>query len=853
MHRLTAGWLIAAALSACSVSNNSTTSSTSQGSTSVPFPVSQASGASAGSGGTSNNGTGVGTIVRNPSGTGTTTKPGGGSPAVAANPKAPTTGALPSTKPSPSTNPGPSNPGTPNTGSSGGGTSRFAVSMEDMQAIGPFASWANAKTQYGAKGDGSTDDTDALQTALNDLGQTGKAFVLYLPSGTYRITRTLHLTGTGYYQGVQLIGQEPTTTKILWDGTPGGAMLLNNGGVGTRFSRLTWDGNKIAGFGVQHWWNKSTNPKYYGGSVEHSDEVFEDMGVGIMAGRLGASYGNLDSEGQIRRVTFLRNWEAGLDTGSWNALDWWVWDSRFTDCARGVTNLFSVTDSGATGGAGGFHVYRSLFERSTVADFNIQNTQWFGLHNNVSVGSRRFIQAEQMGSNSARLIVENNRVLDTTESVSIYVANLGPLILLDNYIRSTINAKAPVVRMDDNAAGRDALSIGNRFTVDNPIAGRDTSDRLVSIGDLTVARSQISSNVPAPSPTPAWSTQQVFEVKIDSTTSDIQTVIDQAAASGASNPIVHFQSGLYRLTATLTIPAKTRVQLAGDGWGASFEWHGGVSGGPMFKLLGPSYATLRDLQFVSPLAQAIALSQADQVGGRILVVGSTFGPVSASALKNTSLEFQASPAISSLTLDHVESATAIGNGGIGPVQVSASNILISDTWYEGRDAGLYRIASGNFTYLGGLMAPNDLVHSAVRSINQPAVLLDGLSGNVTFAGVTMNLSGVPSGVGVQIGSETSATHAFFMGTSNSANVFLRNGSQGAVGLYMSKEHLASAGAVSIPNQGSSDNSFVLNSFNQARSLAWDFVPYSAPAGATDVRIYRVRANQVAQGLRISGY
>lgn len=838
MNRLIAVCFIVVALSACSVSNNGTTSSPSEGSTSVPFSTSIPPGTSVVVPSKSNNGTGVGTIDRTKRGSGTTTS------ASASAPKTSTT----NPKPSPNTS------STAITSPASVSTSRFSVSMEDMQAIGPFASWANAKTQYGAKGDGATDDTDALQTALNDLGQSGKAFVLYLPSGTYRITQTLHLTGAGYYQGVQLIGQEPTTTKILWDGASGGAMLLNNGGVGTRFSRLTWDGNKIAGFGVQHWWNKATNPKYYGGSVEHSDEVFEDMGVGIMAGRLGASYGNLDSEGQIRRVTFLRNWEAGLDSGSWNALDWWVWDSRFTDCARGVTNLFSVTDSGSTGGAGGFHVYRSLFERSTVADFNIQNTQWFGLHNNVSVGSRRFIQAEQMGNNSARLIVENNRILDTTESVSIYVANLGPLILLDNQIRSSVNAKAPVVRMDDNSAnsGRDALSIGNHFTVDNPIVGRDASDRLVSIGDSTVARSQISSNLPAPSLTPAWSAQQVFEVKIDSTTSDIQSVINQAAASGASNPIVHFQSGLYRLTATLTIPAKTRIQLAGDGWGASFEWHGGVSGGPMVKLLGPSYATLRDLQFVSPLAQAIVLSQADQVGGRILVVGSTLGPVSASALKNTSLEFQASPAISSLSLDHVESASAIGNGGIGPVQVSASNILISDTWYEGRESGLYRISSGTLTYLGGLMAPNDLVHSAVRSINQPAILLDGLSGNVTFAGVTLNLSGVTSGVGVQIGDETSATHAFFMGNSNSANLFVRNGSQGAVGLYMSKKHLASAGAVSIPNVGSSDNSFVLSAFNQARSLTWDVAPYNVPAGATDVRIYRVKANQIAQGLQISG-
>ncbi|NOU63183.1 hypothetical protein GC096_03870 [Paenibacillus sp. LMG 31461] len=52
----------------------------------------------------------------------------------------------------------------------------------------------NAKTAFGAKGDNSTDDTAAIQAAIDAAIQsTG---ILYLPQGTYRTTGTLYIWGT---------------------------------------------------------------------------------------------------------------------------------------------------------------------------------------------------------------------------------------------------------------------------------------------------------------------------------------------------------------------------------------------------------------------------------------------------------------------------------------------------------------------------------------------------------------------------------------------------------------------------------------------------------------------------------
>ena len=63
--------------------------------------------------------------------------------------------------------------------------------------------YRNVKSDFGAKGDGVTDDTDAIQAALDygnsttsrnttAWGTTGAPAVVYIPGGTYRITKPLH-------------------------------------------------------------------------------------------------------------------------------------------------------------------------------------------------------------------------------------------------------------------------------------------------------------------------------------------------------------------------------------------------------------------------------------------------------------------------------------------------------------------------------------------------------------------------------------------------------------------------------------------------------------------------------------
>jgi hypothetical protein len=59
----------------------------------------------------------------------------------------------------------------------------------------------DAKTDFGAVGDGKADDTAAIQAAIDAARTHGKGVMAYLPKGDYRITRPLRLEGGGYSFG----------------------------------------------------------------------------------------------------------------------------------------------------------------------------------------------------------------------------------------------------------------------------------------------------------------------------------------------------------------------------------------------------------------------------------------------------------------------------------------------------------------------------------------------------------------------------------------------------------------------------------------------------------------------------
>jgi hypothetical protein len=82
--------------------------------------------------------------------------------------------------------------------------------MSDIPALPPMSSWTDVRT-LGVKGDGGTDDTAALQAAID----THRA--LFLPGGIYRLSGSITMK-----PNTVLIGLNPVTTQLtVFDGTKG--------------------------------------------------------------------------------------------------------------------------------------------------------------------------------------------------------------------------------------------------------------------------------------------------------------------------------------------------------------------------------------------------------------------------------------------------------------------------------------------------------------------------------------------------------------------------------------------------------------------------------------------------------
>ena len=74
----------------------------------------------------------------------------------------------------------------------------------------------DAKRDFGAVGNGVADDTAAVQSTINAAQSYSRGSIAYVPSGSYKITQSLLVTGTNYF-----VGGSGVRSCLKWSGSAG--------------------------------------------------------------------------------------------------------------------------------------------------------------------------------------------------------------------------------------------------------------------------------------------------------------------------------------------------------------------------------------------------------------------------------------------------------------------------------------------------------------------------------------------------------------------------------------------------------------------------------------------------------
>jgi hypothetical protein len=720
----------------------------------------------------------------------------------------------------------------------------------DDEFVGPFASWVNVKTDCGAKGDGLTDDTAAIQAGLDLVNPTeAKRKVLYFPAGTYRITKTLNVPRPTHWDtiGMGIVGEDPATTTITWDGAADGRMFYFCGWY-CRMMRLTLDGKGKAKDAIFHGLPFAT-------ALGYTDMVFKDVQFGIEAGERDGI-----AECLVLRCKFIRCTKAGISIQNFNTLDWWIWYSTFEDCHIGVSSEYNK-------GGGHFHVYESLFKNSTEADMTIWHTSFFGIRHNTSINSKAFFIAKRPDNwtdkenYGAEINFQGNRIYDPLDDTPIRIANAGTVLLLDNVIRSRGSVKAgPIVRQVTPAGDASLLSFGNTFTAPNPLQVVGSSS---AYGDRVVSRKRISTVLPVLPGTAPNRHRRIFEIPAGAKGEVIQQAIDDAAKLAGQRPVIHLPKGEYPIGNTLVIPPGTDMMLIGDGMMTvtNLNWTGPV-GKPMVDVRGPSHALFRELYFNGAnTAVGIRAQGCDQPAGRVnmqevwmdsgkpavpaemLVNGLDYTDVSTMGSGFGKITAIGGPLAAQGKRPRTQVVCyGMGAGCLDTYELqNGGSILQRDGWYEGPYRTYLRLTGkGTFTMDGGEIAVGNYQNKVMfpEEEGKPAIEIDNFQGKITFIRTSVLSVDPTRAPNIEIKGTRSDLQVLFLGGSFQPDILHNTAPNARVAVVACRRGVKELGTASIPNHGVVDVIFLTEMLAQTRSARLLlFTPLKLDT--TDLRLDRV--------------
>ena len=243
--------------------------------------------------------------------------------------------------------------------------------------------WLLATTGCGARGDGVTDDTQALQRCLASMGSGS---TVYLPPGRYLLTATLTMgcdlnvtsaKDPSCLQSASVFGAGAGTV-LIWGGKINGTMLWDRGCTHCRYVGLHWNGGGKAAIGVSH-----RSIVLFETEILHEVSRFSGFtDSGIANDRHGVFRDRAATAEVLYRNMLFENCGTGVSIQDWNSLE-----HTFDGC------LFRNNGAGIAATKGNVYVRNTRFENSSVVDISLEIFWSFStVQRVVSVGSNQFLR-----------------------------------------------------------------------------------------------------------------------------------------------------------------------------------------------------------------------------------------------------------------------------------------------------------------------------------------------------------------------------------------------------------------------------------------------------------------------------
>jgi hypothetical protein len=409
----------------------------------------------------------------------------------------------------------------------------------------PGSDWLNVKN-FGAKGDGKTDDTAALQRAFDKLGND---VTVYLPAGRYVISDTLKWEGEKRLRGVAVIGHGRDTV-LDWKGPEGGVMIRDGGLTLSRFVGFELEGNKRAATGISHF-----NNGHFETNIRNRFIATRNLtGTGICFEK--------GDGGATAEITFENCIFEACGTGV-SFVSFNDYNYSFEGC------LFSRNTYGIFAEHCNFYVRECRFE-SNRTDIHSRPEHMSSVRRSVSVGSGVFLD---FGNSVSPMTVENCYVSDWTSKNGAIQSRGAPLIIFDCQFKG---ATAPINAMD----GKQLLIISQNQVLDGQQLFVSQPKNLTVIPAGKRSGIKLNANVSflkhdVGVPSRLFDAVRDFGAKANGRTDDTAAVRKTIAAAAAhgQDAIAYLPAGTYLIRDTLTISGQN-YRFGGCGVGTKIKFVG---------------------------------------------------------------------------------------------------------------------------------------------------------------------------------------------------------------------------------------------------------------------------------------